>query len=61
MAVKIILTQIMKNESHVITRMLDSIKGFADGICMVDTGSTDDSIEIVKKWGAENDIETYVF
>lgn len=61
MAVKIILTQIMKNESHVLTRMLDSIKGFADGICMVDTGSTDNSIEILENWGKENDIETYVF
>lgn len=61
MAVKIILTQIMKNESHVLERMLNSIKGFADGICMVDTGSTDNSIDILKKWGEENDIETHVF
>lgn len=61
MAVKIILTQIMKNEAHVLTRMLNSIKGFADGICMVDTGSTDDSIEILKTWGKDNDIETYVY
>jgi glycosyltransferase involved in cell wall biosynthesis len=61
MAVKIVLTQIMKNESHVLNRMLDSIKGFADGICMVDTGSTDGSIEILKKWGEDNGVETYVF
>lgn len=61
MAVKLILTQIMKNESHVATRMLDSIKSIVDGICVVDTGSTDDSVEVVKKWGEENGIETYVF
>lgn len=61
MAVKLILTQIMKNESHVATRMLDSIKSIVDGICVVDTGSTDDSVEVVKKWGKENGIETYVF
>jgi glycosyltransferase involved in cell wall biosynthesis len=61
MAVKVVLTQIMKNESHVLTRMLDSIKGFTDAICMVDTGSTDDSIEILEKWGKENNVETYVF
>lgn len=61
MAVKLILTQIMKNESHVAKRMLDSIKSIVDGICVVDTGSTDDSIEVVKKWGEENGIETYVF
>jgi glycosyltransferase involved in cell wall biosynthesis len=61
MAVKLILTQIMKNESHVAKRMLDSIKGIIDGICIVDTGSTDNSIEVVKNWGIENNIETYVF
>ncbi len=61
MAVKLVLTQIMKNESHVAKRMLDSIKSIVDGICIVDTGSTDDSIEIVKKWGEENNVETYVF
>lgn len=61
MAVKLILTQIMKDESHVAKRMLDSIKNFVDGICVVDTGSTDDSIEIVKKWGDDNNVETYVF
>ena len=60
MAVKIILTQIMKNESHVAERMLNSIKNFVDGIVVVDTGSTDDSIEVVRKWGADNGIETYV-
>ena len=61
MAIKLILTQIMKDESHVANRMLDSLKGFVDGICVVDTGSTDDSIEIVKKWGEDNGVETYVF
>lgn len=61
MAVKLILTQIMKNESHVAKRMLDSIKPIVDGICVVDTGSTDNSIELVRAWGKENGIETYVF
>lgn len=61
MAVKLILTQIMKNESHVAHRMLDSIKPIIDGIVVVDTGSTDDSINIVKNWGNDNGIETYVF
>lgn len=61
MAVKIVLTQIVKNESHVIERMLSSIKGFADGIVLVDTGSTDNTIDVIKKWGEENQVETYVF
>lgn len=60
MAVKIILTQIMKNESHVAERMLNSIKNFVDGIVVVDTGSTDNSIEIVESWGKDNGIETHV-
>jgi glycosyltransferase involved in cell wall biosynthesis len=61
MAVKLILTQIMKNESHVAHRMLNSIKPIVDGIVVIDTGSTDDSINIVKKWGEDNGVETYVF
>jgi glycosyltransferase involved in cell wall biosynthesis len=60
MAVKIILTQIMKNESHVAERMLKTLVGLVDGIVVVDTGSTDNSIEIVENWGKANNIETYV-
>lgn len=59
--VKLILTQIVKNESHVVERMLNSIKGIVDGICIVDTGSTDDTIEVINNWGKNNQIETYVF
>jgi len=61
MAVKLILTQIMKNESHVAHRMLNSIKPIVDGICVIDTGSNDGSVDIVRKWGDDNGIETYVF
>lgn len=58
---KLILTQIVKDEAHVIERMLNSIKDIVDGICIVDTGSTDNTIEIINKWGKDNNIETYVF
>ena len=61
MVVKLILTQIMKNESHVAHRMLNSIKSIVDGIVVIDTGSTDDSINIVRKWGEDNGVETHVF
>jgi glycosyltransferase involved in cell wall biosynthesis len=61
MSVKLILTQIMKNESHVAHRMLNSIKPIVDGIVVIDTGSTDDSIDVVRKWGEDNGIETHVF
>jgi glycosyltransferase involved in cell wall biosynthesis len=58
---KLVLTQIMKNEAHVITRMLNSIKPIVDIVCLIDTGSTDNTIEVVKNWGQENNIETHVF
>jgi glycosyltransferase involved in cell wall biosynthesis len=58
---KLVLTQIMKDEAHVITRMLNSIKPIVDIVCLIDTGSTDNTIEVVKKWGQQNNIETYVF
>lgn len=58
---KLVLTQIVKNEAHVITRMLNSIKSIVDIVCLVDTGSTDNTIEVVKNWGEQNNIETHVF
>ncbi len=58
---KLVLTQIMKNEAHVITRMLNSIKPIVDVVCLIDTGSTDNTIEVVKNWGTENNVETHVF
>lgn len=61
MAVKLVLTQIVKDESHVIEKMLDSIKPIVDGICIVDTGSTDNTIEVINNWGKRNGVETYVF
>jgi glycosyltransferase involved in cell wall biosynthesis len=51
----------MKDEAHVAERMLDSIKSIVDAICVIDTGSTDNSIEVVKQWGEKNGIETHVF
>jgi glycosyltransferase involved in cell wall biosynthesis len=60
MANKIVLTQIMKNEEHVVERQLKTLKPICDMICFVDTGSTDKTIELVKKWGIDNDIETHV-
>jgi len=60
MSIKIILTQIMKNETKVIERMLNTTLGFIDGIAMVDTGSTDNSIQLVRDWGEIHGVETYI-
>lgn len=46
----IILT---KNEEVNIARCINSIKGLVDRICVVDSGSTDRTMEIAKELGAE--------
>lgn len=43
---------IAKNESAMITRCLESVKG-ADQIVVVDTGSTDNTMEIARKYTSE--------
>ena len=61
MSVKLALNFICKDESHVINRMLNSCKAITDLIIAVDTGSTDGTQELIRKFGEENNIPTYVF
>lgn len=61
MSVKLALNFICKDESHVIERMLNSSKGILDLILAIDTGSTDNTIELIKKYGTDNNIPTFVF
>lgn len=42
------LNMIVKNESKIIRRCLESVKGIIDSWCIVDTGSTDDTREIIR-------------
>lgn len=58
---KLALNFICKDESHVIERMLKSSVSILDLIVTVDTGSTDNTIELIKKFGEDNNIPTYVF
>jgi glycosyltransferase involved in cell wall biosynthesis/Tfp pilus assembly protein PilF len=44
---------IAKNEEKFLAQCLGSVRGFADQIVVVDTGSTDRTIEIAKEHGAE--------
>lgn len=41
---------IVKNESKIITRCLDSVKDIVDYIVISDTGSTDDTVSIIEKY-----------
>lgn len=58
---KLALNFICKNEAHVIQNMLDSCKTITDLIVVNDTGSTDGTQDIIKKFGEENNIPTYIF
>ncbi|MGG0262779.1 glycosyltransferase family 2 protein [Bacillus mycoides] len=48
--VMISLCMIVKNEAHTLDRCLQSIKGIPDEIIIIDTGSTDGTKEIARKW-----------
>jgi len=53
----ICLNMIVKNESKVILRMLKSVLPIIDSYCICDTGSTDDTIEIIENFFKVHNIE----
>jgi len=57
----IILTSMIKNESKIIGRMLDSAALVATHFCLVDTGSTDNTLEAIKEWTAKNNASLAVY
>lgn len=61
----ITLTMIVKNEAKIITRLLDSVLNFVDNIAITDTGSTDNTIQIISDWCLQNNkpfqISSYPF
>lgn len=46
----ICLNMIVKNESNIITRLFDSLVSIIDCYCICDTGSTDNTIELIKDY-----------
>ncbi len=52
----ICLTMIVKNESRIIRRCLDSVKFCCDYVSIVDTGSTDNTVKIIEEWLKQNNI-----
>jgi glycosyltransferase involved in cell wall biosynthesis len=53
---KICLNMIVKNESRVILRLLNSVIPIIDTYCICDTGSTDNTIEIIENFFKEKNI-----
>ena len=47
---------IVKNESRVILRLLESVRTIIDSYCICDTGSTDNTIDIIKLFGERHNI-----
>ena len=47
---------IVKNEAHVITRCLDSVRPLIDYVLVEDTGSTDGTQMLVREWMRRNDV-----
>lgn len=55
------LNMIVKNESKIIERLLTSVLPIIDSICICDTGSTDNTIHIIKNFMEVNNISGEVF
>ncbi|KFN01604.1 glycosyltransferase [Bacillus clarus] len=53
---KLCLCMIVKNESRIIERCLNATKSIVDFVSVCDTGSTDQTPEIIGKWCEENGI-----
>ena len=46
---RVVLTMIVKDESAVIARCLESVRPLIDAYCIVDTGSSDDTKDIIRR------------
>ena len=50
------LNMIVKNESKIIKRLFDSVLPIIDSYCICDTGSTDDTVNMIKTYFSEKNI-----
>ena len=54
------LNMIVKNESKIITRLFDSVLPIIDTYCICDTGSTDNTVELIKQYFDNKNIKGVV-
>lgn len=52
----ICLNMIVKNENKIILRLLESVVNFIDCYCICDTGSTDNTVELIKNFFTQKNI-----
>ena len=53
---RICLNMIVKNEEKIICRLLKSVLPLIDTYCICDTGSTDNTIEVIHEFCKQNGI-----
>jgi tetratricopeptide (TPR) repeat protein len=53
---KICLNMIVKNESNIIVRLLETVTPLIDSYCICDTGSTDNTINLIEDYCNKNNI-----
>lgn len=58
---KLCLTMIVKNESAIIERLLNSVKNVVDCISICDTGSTDNTVLLIEQFMQKNGIPGKVY
>ena len=58
---RLILLSMVKNETRIIERLMNSVKGRVDAIVICDTGSTDDTVAKANAWLAANDMSGATF
>jgi len=56
----IVLVMIVKNESRIIERCLNSAKDIITSYSIIDTGSGDDTVDRIRNWGIQNNIKGQV-
>ena len=58
---KLVLVMIVKNESKIIERCFDSVKSSVDSIVISDTGSSDNTVELMEQYLEKNNITGKIY